>query len=79
MQNEFNVGDMVLLQLGVDGRKYAPKGLKRWDECRFQVSKVKRMMIGANYYVYYELQACKSPYGIPYSIMDEWLIKMREI
>jgi len=74
---EFNVGDHVLLQMGVDF-KYAPKGLKRWDGCQFVISRarVKRQSVN-NRIAIYELSACNSPEGIPYTILEEWLVPMR--
>lgn len=74
---EFNVGDVVLLQLGVDA-KFAPKGLKRWDGCQFVISKVTvRKPSATNRVALYELSSCKSAEGIPYTIMEEWIVRMR--
>ena len=70
---EINIGDKVLLQLGVDFTA-APKGLKRWDGCQFVVSK--RKSIG-NREAYYELMACKSEMGVPYAILEDWITPMR--
>lgn len=70
---EINVGDKVLLQLGVDYAT-APKGLKRWDGCQFVVSKRKSIN---NREAYYELKACRSETGISYSIIEDWITPMR--
>lgn len=67
------VGDKVLLQLGVSGTTEAPKGLKRWDGCQFVVSR-KKMLRNL---VYYELASCKSAEGIPYAILEDWIVPMR--
>lgn len=72
MMSEINVGDKVLLRLGVDFEN-APPGLKRWDGCTFLVSR-KRWLRNANIY---ELKACNSPSGIPYSIFEEWITLTR--
>lgn len=69
---EFKVGDVVLLQLGAEFIN-APRGLQRWDECQFVVSKAKYL----NHGWVYELKACKSTKGVPYTIMEEWLVPMR--
>lgn len=66
---EFNVGDKVLLQLALD-YKDVPKGLQRWDECQFIVSK-KSYICGGRIY---ELQACRSEKGVPYAIDEDWLV-----
>lgn len=70
--SEINVGDIVLLQMGADYSS-APKGLKRWDGCQFEVSKIKTVGVG----MYYELKSCKSAEGISYSILPEWIMRMR--
>lgn len=69
---EFEVGDKVLLQLGTEFEN-APRGLQRWDGCQFEVSKATYVSHGW----LYELKACKSAMGIPYAIMEEWLLPMR--
>ncbi len=69
---EFKVGDKVLLQLGTEF-KYAPRGLQRWDGCQFVVSRAKYIDHGW----IYELASCKSANGVPYAIMEEWLLLMR--
>jgi len=74
---EFNVGDRVLLNLGVDF-KFAPQGLRRWDGCQFIVSQVRVTKWSANNRVaQYELSTCNSPSGMPYAILEEWLLPMR--
>lgn len=69
---EYRVGDTVLLQLGTEFEN-APRGLQRWDGCQFEVGKVTYV----NHGWLYELKACKSTMGIPYTIMEEWLTPMR--
>lgn len=71
--NEANIGDVVLLQLGVDYTS-APKGLKRWDGCQFEVCK-KKMINGKG--LYYELKSCKSAEGINYCIHPDWIARLR--
>lgn len=65
------VGDKVLLQMGVTAFSEAPKGLQRWDGCQFVVSK--RKLVDGRY-LYYELQACKSAEGVPYAILEDWIV-----
>lgn len=72
--SEIQVGDRVLLQLGVDGERYAPPGLKRWDGCRFRVDKVH---VNSQGEVTYELKSCKSVLGVPYTILEEWITPTR--
>ena len=67
-----NVGDKVLLQLG-SAFDEAPKGLRRWDECTFIVSRA----VTKSSMHYYELKGCKSSYGIPYTVMEEWITVTR--
>lgn len=67
------VGDKVLLQLGVNALSEAPKGLKRWDGCQFIVDK-KKILRNATYY---ELKSCKSVEGVPYAILEDWITPMR--
>ena len=67
-------GDRVLLKMGEAAFSLAPKGLQRWDDCQFIVDKVKSC--GA-YGTYYELKSCKSAEGVPYSIIEDWLVPMR--
>lgn len=75
-KHEFKVGEKVLLQLDVVGRSQAPQELKRWDGCQFVISK-KKCISGKAGCVYYELKTCRSSEGIPFSIMEEWLMPMR--
>lgn len=75
MENQFKVGDKVLLQLGADA-KNAPQGLKRWDGCQFRVEKVCVAIATNNYYCTYLLKCCKSVCGVPYSILEEWLTRI---
>lgn len=73
---EFEIGDKVLLQLGADGLRLAPRELKRWDGCQFVVAK--KCTIGAkNGTDYYELASCKSSSGVPFAILPDWLLPMR--
>lgn len=77
--NRFEVGDKVLLQLGVDA-KYAPRGLKRWDGCVFRIEKINRIMsasVSPNWCYTYHLQCCRSQWGEPYTIMEDWLAKVK--
>ena len=67
------VGDKVLLQMGVTAFSEAPKGLQRWDGCQFIVSRKKSV----RNCVYYELKSCKSAEGIPYTILEDWIVPMR--
>lgn len=77
IRREFAVGERVLLQLGVDGTRLAPRGLLRWDGCQFRVSKVKLIKIdGVPKYTYYELMSCKSAKGIPYALIGDWLVSL---
>lgn len=76
MASEMHIGQEVLLQLGVEGNKYAPPGLKRWDECRFIISK-KKAICGHNGFTYYELTACRSAKGIPYAVLGDWITPTR--
>ena len=69
---EYKVGDVVLLQLGTEFEN-APQGLRRWDGCQFVVSRAKYL----NHGWVYELKACKSVMGVPYTVMEEWLTLMR--
>lgn len=70
---EYKVGDVVLLKLGVDFDN-APKGLQRWDGCRFEVAKARFVMRKG---WVYELKACKSRSGVPYSIVEDWILPTR--
>ena len=67
------VGDRVLLQMGATAFSEAPKGLQRWDGCQFIVSR-KKMLRNL---VYYELASCKSVKGVPYAILEDWIVPMR--
>lgn len=72
--SELKVGDKVLLQLGASF-EYAPRGLRRWDGCKFVISKA---VVKTNRH-YYELKACKSEKGIPYAIAEDWLTLVRSL
>jgi len=67
---DYKVGDKVLLQLGVDYES-APKGLQRWDGCQFVIDKARFVMRKG---WVYELKSCKSPKGVTYSIVEDWLL-----
>lgn len=72
---KFKIGDKVRLSLGIEGNRHAPSGLRRWDECEFTISRIGMAHPSEKVTVaYYELTSCKSPYGIPYTILEEWLI-----
>lgn len=78
MKQKLKVGDKVLLQLGVADLKLAPQGLRRWDGCQFVISKVHLVTQNETTRIaYYELASCKSPMGVPYTILDEWVIPLR--
>lgn len=66
------VGDTVLLKMGVTAFSEAPKGLQRWDGCQFIVSR-KKMLRNLTYY---ELASCKSAKGVPYAILEDWLVPL---
>lgn len=77
IDSKYDVGDVVILELGVDA-KYAPKGLARWDGCKFHISKVKCVSTSErNVHYTYELKCCKSVSGIPYTIVEDWITKVR--
>lgn len=68
-----NVGDTVLLKMGVTALSEAPKGLQRWDGCQFVVDKVRSYGTHGNHY---ELKSCKSAKGVPYCIREDWLVPL---
>lgn len=70
--NKFDTGDTVLFRLGMADGEHAPRGLKRWDGCRFTVKK----KIYMNGLWVYELKSCNSPCGTAYTILEEWLTKV---
>ncbi len=75
---EFKVGDKVILRMGVQAYKLAPKGLQRWDGCIFTVKSVRMQKVSDNNrFMLYELDCCKSPKGVAYTIMEEWLDPVR--
>lgn len=71
----YGIGQKVLLRLDIEGLRYAPKGLTRWDGCTYRIEKV-NIIKGK---VYYELKGLKSPMGVNYSISEDWLIPMRDL
>jgi hypothetical protein len=73
MQRELREGDEVMLKLnpltvGIT------KGMWKWDECIFRISKVKYSNHPSiNGPVYFELEHCVSEKGVPYAVLREWI------
>ena len=70
-----SVGDKVLLQMGIDAKRHSVPGLLRWNGLAFYVSKMKCIDLHRGF-VYYELKGCNSRHGIPYSILEDWMVKL---
>lgn len=76
LEARYSVGDRVLLQLGADA-KYAPRGLKRWDGCVFQIEEIRATKSAIKNYSYtYILKCCRSEKGVSYTIAEEWIAKV---
>lgn len=81
MIRDYEVGDKVLLSISSDA--YVPDGLKKWDGCVFRISKIVRIghgrsKVAAHSGIYYELSNCVSDAGVPYGVVKEWLMPVRE-
>ena len=74
--NKFEAGDIVILKLDDESYRNAPLGLRKRNGCRMVVMDLHKVS-GKNAHAYYELQSCKSEYGISYAIMEEWLLPTR--
>ncbi len=83
MQRELFEGDEVLLLLDPNELGVVP-GLLKWNECVFKISKAvysadRGHPAGRNGIIYFELEGCVSEYGIPYSILREWVHPQRTL
>lgn len=65
------IGDKVVLYMDEGDKKMAPKGLRAMIGQEFVV--LRRKYAGKNKY-YCELDGCVSPAGIPYALLEEWLV-----
>lgn len=55
-------------------------GMRKWDECIFTISKIKRSKHPSiNGPVYFELEGCVSEYGVPYAITRDWIVPTRTL
>lgn len=67
-------GDMVLIALPPDETALANSPLWHFEGMETTISKVKTV----KNYIYYELNGVKSKYGVPYGLLKDWLIKVKE-
>lgn len=67
-------GDMVLIALPPDETALANSALWHFEGMETTISKVKSVKT----FVYYELDGVKSKYGVPYGLLKDWLIKVKE-
>ena len=83
MQRELYEGEEVLLLLDPNELGVVP-GMMKWNECSFRISKAvystdRGNPAGRNGIIYPELEGCVSEYGIPYSILREWVHPHRSL
>lgn len=83
MQRELFEGDEVLLLLDPHELGVVP-GMMKWNECSFRISKAvyssdRGHPVGTKGVIYFELEGCVSEYGIPYSILREWIHPQRTL
>ena len=83
MQRELYEGEEVLLLLDPNELGVVP-GMMKWNECSFTISRTVYSSecgnpAGRNGIIYLELEGCVSEYGIPYSILREWVHPQRSL
>ena len=83
MQRELFEGEEVMLLLDPKDLGVVP-GMMKWNECIFTISRTVYASecgkpSGRNGIVYLELEGCVSEYGIPYSILREWVHPHRSL
>ena len=78
---EFNIGDPVLLTLDSPGTVGITAGLRKYQDRRFAISRIKQVVVGAGMLrgTYYELQGCVSDHGLPYAVTLDWIQPIVEI
>lgn len=69
-----NKGDMVLISLPPNEHSLRNSALWHFEGMETTISKVKSV----KNYIYYELDGVKSKYGVPYGLLKDWLIKVKE-
>lgn len=67
-------GDLVLISLPPHETALANSALWHFEGMETTISKVKSVKT----FVYYELDGVKSKYGVPYGLLKDWLIKVKE-
>ena len=83
MQRELYEGEEVLLLLDPNDLGVTP-GMMKWNECSFRISKAvystdRGNPAGRNGIIYFELEGCVSEYGVPYSIVRDWIVPVRSL
>lgn len=79
---EYKIGDPVLLTLDSPGPVGITDGLKRYQDMRFRISRIKSFAGngGTNTRgTYYELKGCVSDEGIPYAVTEDWIRPIKEL
>ena len=69
-----NKGDMVLISLPPNDVSLRNSALWHFEGMETTIRKVKSVKT----FVYYELDGVKSKYGVPYGLLKDWLIKVKE-
>ena len=77
---ELKVGDPVLLTLDVPGTVGITAGLRKYQDRRFAISRIKQVVVGAGMLrgTYYELRGCVSDEGVPYGVTGDWIMPILE-
>jgi len=82
VQRQLFEGDEVMLVLDpnpLTSLGITP-GMRKWDGCVFNISKIKYSKHPSiNGPVYFELEGCVSEYGVPYSICRDWIVPTRSL
>lgn len=83
MIREYKIGDRVQLEIPSRHMDEAPPGLRAFDGCEFEISRIVvvghgRNVPGSMRGVYYELDGCVSAEDVPYGLIKDWLVPVRE-
>lgn len=74
MAEHLHKGDRVLISLPPNEHSLGNSALWHFEGMETTISKVKTV----KNYIYYELDGVKSKYGVPYGLLRDWLIKVKE-